>query len=428
MTLQSLWKQLHHRPHRSIRGLTLAEVLISVITAGIVIGGAGYGLAAITAANRTEDARAERRMEMSRALEFISDEVKTARGIARDPAGELAVQSPSFSLPSGAQLLLVINTSRASESIVYYLAPPPANSVLQGPQVLYRWGPAFDATGNYSNANTPTNWASRPLLDLVANTAGTGTCETTNQTQIPTNNADRRGLFICLDTDGDTQQGRLASLQLSSNINRVIGGNERLNLNTQAFARNSSSGSGGGGLPPGLLNPANNGDLTPPDDVSLRFQVLGGAIQCGTRDVPVTTNLEFTDPDGNRTTATINQNNPLNKDPGTVARVRVESISNLRQVNCGNNITISTGPNRPNSNNFRVLKNGDSIPNFIPFNNQASIDVFLRPILGADGRVRIRDNQLIYLFELGTTSQNSSAFDMQDNVVLVTVNPEQTQP
>nr|AZB72275.1 hypothetical protein DOP62_05650 [Synechococcus elongatus PCC 11801] len=133
MKPHTFWKQLQHR-RCSTQGLTLVETLIAVVVAGIVIGGAGYGLAAITAANRTEDARTERRMEMSRALEFISDEVKSARGIARDPAGELTVQSPSFSLPSGAQLLMVVNTPRASESIVYYLAPPPTNSVWQGPQ------------------------------------------------------------------------------------------------------------------------------------------------------------------------------------------------------------------------------------------------------------------------------------------------------
>ncbi|WP_338462942.1 hypothetical protein VZH09_06340 [Synechococcus elongatus IITB7] len=428
MKPHTFWKQLQHR-RCSTQGLTLVETLIAVVTAGVVIGGAGYGLAAITAANRTEDARTERRMEMSRALEFISDEVKSARGIARDPAGELTVQSPSFSLPSGAQLLMVVNTPRASESIVYYLAPPPTNSVWQGPQVLYRWGPAFDAAGNYSNSTTPTAWTGRPLLDLVANTPGAATCDTTNQTQIPANSANRRGFFICLDTDGDTQQGRLASLQLSSTFNRVIGGNERLNLNTQAFARNSSSGSGGGGLPPGLLNPSNNGDLTPPDDVSLRFQVLGGAIQCGTRDVPVTTDLYLTAPGATTATkVTLNPNSPLNQPPGTVERVRVESIARLSSVSCGSNFTISTGPGRPNSNNFRVLKNGDSVPNFVPYNNQASLDTFLRPILGADGRVRIRDNQVIYLFELGTTNTGSAAFDMQDNVVLVTVNPEQTQP
>lgn len=425
MKPQLFWQRLQNYSHRSIQGLTLTEVLIGVVTAGIVVGGAGYGLAAITAANRTEDARVERRMEMSRALEFISDEIKSARGIARDPADVLGSQASNLSLPSGAQALLVISTSRASQSIVYYLAAPPANSVWQGPQVLYRWGPDFDATGNYSNANTPAGWTARPLLDLIANTPTAAACRSDDQTQVPSNSADRRGFFVCIDTDGDSQQGRLASLQLSSNIAKVIGGNERLDLNTQAFARNTTAGGGGGGLPPGILNPANNGDLTPPNDVSLRFEVLGGAIQCGRNDVTVTTDLFLTAPGATTPEqVTISRENPLNRDPGTVERVKVESLANLSQAGCGSNIRVSTGPNGRNPDNFRVLKNGDTVPNFVPFNNQASLDQFLRPILGSDGRVNIRDNQIIYLFELGTLSSNSSAFDMQDNVVLVTVNPE----
>ncbi|WP_338460852.1 hypothetical protein [Synechococcus elongatus] len=414
----------------STQGLTLAEVLIGVVIAGIVIGGSGYGLAAITAANRTEEARVDRRMEMSRALEFVSDEIKSARGIARDPASVIATQAPDFTLPSGAQILLAISSSKASQSIIYYLAAPPANSVWQGPQVLYRWGPSFDAAGNYSNPNLPREWTYSPLLDLVANTASPDAenCRTTgvaaDQVQIPTNNANRRGLFVCLD-DIDRNQGRLASLQLSSEINKVIGGNERLDLSTQAFARNIISGSSGAGLPPGLLDPS--GDLIVPDDVGLRFQVLGGAMQCGNgSNIDVATKLFLTAPGATTVQERpLDPNNPLNLDPGTVERVTVESIA--RGGSCGfSGPRVSTGPNSARPNDFLVLKNGDSVPSgYVPYNNQAQIDAFLRPVLGPDGRIRIRDNQLIYLFELAGGRPGQSTFDMQDNVVLVTVNPEQ---
>ena len=38
-----------------------------------------------------------------------------------------------------------------------------------------------------------------------------------------------------------------------------------------------------------------------------------------------------------------------------------------------------------------------------------------------NGKVKIAENEAIYLFELGTTNKKSSAFDLQDNVVLATV-------
>lgn len=68
----------------------------------------------------------------------------------------------------------------------------------------------------------------------------------------------------------------------------------------------------------------------------------------------------------------------------------------------------------------RALRNGDSVPNVGGFDGQTSAKDMLRPYLDAAGKkIKLESNQVIYLFELGSTSTGSSSFDMQDLVVLV---------
>ena len=45
------------------------------------------------------------------------------------------------------------------------------------------------------------------------------------------------------------------------------------------------------------------------------------------------------------------------------------------------------------------------------------IDTFLHEYI-ENGKIKLEPNQVIYLFELGTTNTNSSAFVLQNNIVL----------
>jgi hypothetical protein len=77
--------------------------------------------------------------------------------------------------------------------------------------------------------------------------------------------------------------------------------------------------------------------------------------------------------------------------------------------------TAATSPN------VVTLKNGDTIPSTIPALQLGLIEDFLKPYLAADEKtVSIGDKDLILLMELGQTSPDSSGFDLQDLVVLVT--------
>ena len=67
-----------------------------------------------------------------------------------------------------------------------------------------------------------------------------------------------------------------------------------------------------------------------------------------------------------------------------------------------------------------VLLNGDTPPEFAPFDGQPEITEFCQSVIDAStGRITIEDHQAIVLFELGTTNMNSPAADFQDLVLLV---------
>ena len=58
------------------------------------------------------------------------------------------------------------------------------------------------------------------------------------------------------------------------------------------------------------------------------------------------------------------------------------------------------------------------IPNVQGFNNQSEINDYVRNYVSA-GKISLASNQVIFLFELGTTDLNSPAADFQDLVLLV---------
>jgi hypothetical protein len=67
-----------------------------------------------------------------------------------------------------------------------------------------------------------------------------------------------------------------------------------------------------------------------------------------------------------------------------------------------------------------MLRDGDDVPDNPPLNDQASLHAFIADFIDLDaGKMTMCDNQVIFLFELGTTGTSSGA-DFQDLVLLVT--------
>lgn len=69
--------------HQSSTGLTLVELLVVILISAIVISVAGSSVVAILAANKKAEVRIERRIDLSRAFDFMTNEIRMARSINR---------------------------------------------------------------------------------------------------------------------------------------------------------------------------------------------------------------------------------------------------------------------------------------------------------------------------------------------------------
>jgi hypothetical protein len=67
-----------------------------------------------------------------------------------------------------------------------------------------------------------------------------------------------------------------------------------------------------------------------------------------------------------------------------------------------------------------ALKNGDSVPELTPYEQQPLVDEMLEDYITPEGVVTIGENDIIYLMELGTNNPANSAADFQDAVMLFT--------
>ncbi|GBF79358.1 PilW family protein [Aphanothece sacrum] len=395
------------KKNRSNSGFGLAELLIAASLTSVVVSAAGFGLVNILAANNKASAKATIQYNSNRALEFMSDEVKPGIKVESDAVAALA-EAPDFTLPNGAKPILVIQLANVPQRIIYYTKP--ATNPWIGPTVIERWGPALNEKGKYDSTeiNNPQNWQSQVIIDQIDNKSITPNCSPNWQ---PTNPNPVQGFNACVDP---TQ--KLVKINLATTVNnRTWRENVVYKVETLAFARayitqNISQTVLG-------FNIVNN-QLTVNQAANLKFEVLGGEITCGAGGVkiPVTTKLYM-----NGTQKTWNTDSPLNlptQPAGTT--FDVTSISGNGSICDGFSLTASSKDS--NTPQVKVLVNGDPIPNIRPFANQNTIEFFLQKYI-ENGKIKIADNQVIYLFELGTTNQSSSAFDLQDNVVLATVNP-----
>lgn len=403
------------------QGFTLVELLIAAAISGAVITLGGYGLMSVMKADKTTSAQSERRIEQNRALEFISSEVKAATKIEKDAAtaANALVTAGSLSLPTGAQPVLVLDVPIAgstTQKIVYYLAPPPNTtppSVWQGPNLLYRFGPGFNTDGSY---NTAAAASSQVLIDLISDTTTAGqACSDSTWSVNPSSN--RKGFYACINPDG-----KVAEIYEIGRVQKALQVNDTYRISSRVYARNTPPGTAINANTPAFT--LSGGVLTIPSTAKLTFQRLGGSITCGSPGptIPVTTKLYFNGNTNSSTATTLDPVTPLTRLPGTTTSVVVESIAkgNSSSGNCSSfNFSMKSDTG---SSNVIALRNGDRAPNYVPYGNQAKIDDYLKPVLDpVTGKVNIGANQVIYLFELGTTNTTSAAFDMQDNVVLATI-------
>ncbi|MGD1922060.1 MAG: PilW family protein [Pleurocapsa sp.] len=132
-------------------GFTLTELLVGLIMGSIVIGGLGWGLLQLLKTTQKGTAETAAHNDSSRALDFISDEIKRASEIENTAAnartgtgagqfddtdtGKTVVFALNIPEVNTSATLGADNNDTTSERIVYYLEA--ASNNWKGPQVFY---------------------------------------------------------------------------------------------------------------------------------------------------------------------------------------------------------------------------------------------------------------------------------------------------
>lgn len=213
-----------------LQGFTLIDLSVSLLLGTIVISLGGTALSSIVSANRSSNSQQTIQREASQSLEFIVAEARQAQSFIFDPTAITSlITSPSTFLTavsplSGAKepvfvFNIALNGALSSEPIVYFLAP--ATTPWQG-TALYRWGPPFDANGEYQNT-PPNTWEARLLVDQVFE--GTTTPNCNGWTLVPQGTP--KGFYACV----ENPEGRIAEFVFQS---EVI---SNMELKAKAFAR-----------------------------------------------------------------------------------------------------------------------------------------------------------------------------------------------
>ncbi|WP_299493107.1 prepilin-type cleavage/methylation domain-containing protein [Acaryochloris sp. IP29b_bin.137] len=124
-------------------GFALPELLVASLILSLVITLAGFGLVRVLKANEQNTVEAERQSELNRALDFMTDDIKTATSVSVDDI-------PSRSGYLGVFKLTKVEGEGATKKEVefaYYTAPKSESDIWRGPRTVYRQqvSPAEDA-------------------------------------------------------------------------------------------------------------------------------------------------------------------------------------------------------------------------------------------------------------------------------------------
>ena len=180
------------------------------------------------------------------------------------------------------------------------------------------------------------------------------------------------------------------------------------------------------------------GEVIPVEDFKVQFKVIGASIANSDYHLPVTARFRV----GNKTiepwgnfnkavTANLNDgNNPrlyigtTNYSSGTGISVMAQSWHKRRSKDSGDKdshwLVSMSKDSRTNTPNILLLRDGDPVPDVAGFRDSNSMAEFVRGYV-EDGRISIGKNDVLCLFELGTTNLNSSEADFQDLGILISL-------
>jgi Tfp pilus assembly protein PilW len=351
------------KKNQSNSGFTLIELLVGLVMSIFVIGALGFGLMTVLQTNQRENSKVKARTENSRALDFVSDEVRRARNIESDTT----FNAPRFPASPDKTVVLALDIPEISDSatmdsdkdanttnerIVYYLSSNIGPN-WKGPQVLYRWGPPLDINGKYTDGL----WDAQALIDGINTTPVTNPCSTgTVSTVNPT------GFYACI-TGTNTAQ-----LFLTGQTKTATGVNDNQTNDTQVVARARTR----------AANTTNTFS-----SISWSMKSLGGRYECdrskpiAERDWAMRTDFgnDLTKP--NKTAKWIQgsiqgsnsgtQPQPLEVDPLKDLTITSSAIGKINCNSKGN--TLPGSPPTPTNGSEDLTSYSETVPHTVDFDN-----------------------------------------------------------
>jgi type II secretory pathway pseudopilin PulG len=149
----------------------------------------------------------------------------------------------------------------------------------------------------------------------------------------------------------------------------------------------------------------------------IRIKLLGSAITYGAGGPKVDVRVSASLNDGNNWTDLFGGKAVVGGEQQTFENI--EGLSNIALRFNGRYSWLFNKMYRSDAEDGHViiLRNGDTAPDYAPFDHQESLTSFLKSVLDNKGKVSIGARDLLILVELGTLDRNA---DFQDAVILVT--------
>jgi prepilin-type N-terminal cleavage/methylation domain-containing protein len=186
--------------HHPSAGFTLIELLVSIVIMGIISSSISYGLSLMISSNQTLGKEQNRRTEVSRALDLMVSDIKSAN-IEPVPANYTTTNTSIVGTPVLylKPLSLATCPDNSKKVIVYSIqAQPATDKTALGPNVVYRYGLIPDTDGNY---NCDEAVPSTPIADAISTgTMNPPTCSVSSATVDNSDfyNVGENGFYSCV--------------------------------------------------------------------------------------------------------------------------------------------------------------------------------------------------------------------------------------
>jgi hypothetical protein len=179
-------------------GFTLIELIAASIMTIFIVSAAGFGMIVMLREQTIATAGSDIQYNLNRAVDFISEEVKSANSIITNVStSNLTAIAPDFT-SSGKDVILVLNITGLTQPVIYYSQN--SSDPWLGPKVIRRWGPEFTDSGDYSAPSVlaPSGWVGDVLVDSISDSSVAISCPSGWSSPNPASGNTTYGFYACV--------------------------------------------------------------------------------------------------------------------------------------------------------------------------------------------------------------------------------------